>query len=372
MDVHEYEVGLAKSELDTPALLVDLDAMERNIQHMADFCREHAVSLRPHAKIHKATPILAWKQIRAGAIGITVSKLSEAEVLASAGIRDILIANQVVGVRKIRRLINLAAYTDLIVAVDSIENVQQISRAAQEKGTALGVLVEVNIGNDRCGVEPGMTLGLVQSILALPAIHFRGVMGYDGHLAFVENLQERDKRSQAAYRILVQTRDALREAGIAVEILSGGGTGTYRAAAQTSGLTELQIGTYLFNDTTYRDAGLHEFDCALTMLGTVISRPKRAGAEDIAILDVGRKAMSTALGFPEMKAPAGTIFSMPQEHSRLKLADPADASRLKVGDQVELWVKDANGTVNYFDQMYAMRGDRVEAVWNLGGRGKAT
>jgi D-serine deaminase-like pyridoxal phosphate-dependent protein len=108
------------------------------------------------------------------------------------------------------------------------------------------------------------------------------------------------------------------------------------------------------------------------MLSTVISRPKRAGAEDLAILDVGRKAMSTTYGFPEMKSPAGAIFSMPQEHSRLRLSEPDDALRLKVGDQAELWVKDANGTVNYFDQMYAMRSDRVEAVWNLGGRGKVT
>jgi D-serine deaminase-like pyridoxal phosphate-dependent protein len=372
MDIHEYEIGLRKSELDTPALLADVGAVERNIRRMADFCREHGVNLRPHAKIHKATPILAWMQLRAGAIGITVSKLSEAEVLASAGIRDLLIANQVVGARKIRRLVNLAASTDLIVAVDSAENLQEISHAAQEKGTTVGVLVEVNIGNDRCGVEPAMTLGLVQSILALPGIRFRGLMGYDGHLAFLEDLQERDKRSQAAYRVLVQTRDVLWQAGIAVEIVSGGGTSTYRSAAQTSGLTELQIGTYLFNDTTYRNAGLREFDCALTLLGTVISRPKRVGAEDLAILDVGRKAMSTTYGFPEMKTPAGTIFSMPQEHSRLKLADPAEASRLKVGDQVELWVRDANGTVNHFDHMYAMRGDRVEAVWNISGRGKVT
>ena len=373
MDIHEYEIGLHKGELDTPALLVNLDAIERNIQRMADFSRAHRVNLRPHAKIHKATPILAWMQLRAGAIGITASKLSEAEVLASAGIRDILIANQVVGARKIRRLVNLAAYTDLIVAVDSIDNVLEISRAAHEKRTTVGVLVEVNIGNERCGVEPfATTRDFVQSILPLPGIRFRGVMGYDGHLAFVENLEERHTGSQAAYRILNETRDLLCQAGIAVEIVSGGGTGTYQSAAQTSGLTELQIGTYLFNDTTYRDAGLREFDCALTILSTVISRPKRAGAEDLAILDVGRKAMSTTYGFPEMKSPPGAIFSMPQEHSRLRLSKPEDALGLKVGDQVELWVKDANGTINLFDQMYAMRGDRVEAVWNLGGRGKVT
>src|SRR5262249_7567529 len=171
MDVHEYEVGLHKSELETPALLVNLDAVERNIQRMAEFCREQGVNLRPHAKIHKATPIVAWMQLRAGASGITAAKLSEAEILAAAGIRDILIANQVVGSRKIRRMVNLAAYTDLIVAVDSLENVQEISRVARDNGSSVGVLVEVNIGNDRCGVEPLSTaLGFVQSVLPLPGI----------------------------------------------------------------------------------------------------------------------------------------------------------------------------------------------------------
>jgi D-serine deaminase-like pyridoxal phosphate-dependent protein len=373
MDIHEYEVGLNKNELDTPALLVNLDVVERNIQRMAEFCRAQGVNLRPHAKIHKAIPILAWMQLRAGAIGITAAKLSEAEVLAAAGIRDILIANQVVGARKIRRMVNLAAYTKLIVAVDSLENVHEISRVAQDNGATVGVLVELNIGNERCGVEPlAMALSFVQSILPLPGIRFRGVMGYDGHLAFVKDLKERHTRSQAAYRLLVQTRDLISQTGVAVEIVSGGGTSTYRSAAQTPGMTELQIGTYLFNDTTYRDAGLREFECALTMLGTVISRPKREGAETLAIVDVGRKAMSTTYGFPEMKVPLGEIFSMPQEHSRLRLSQPEDAARLRVGDQVELWVKDANGTVNNFDQMYAMRGDRVEAVWNVGGRGKVT
>src|SRR5262249_11476673 len=160
-----------------------------------------------------------------GAIGITASKLSEAEALASAGIRDILIANQIVGARKIRRMVNLAAYADLIVAVDSIENaeaisrsVQAISRSAHDKGGTVGVLVEVNIGNDRCGVPPlAPTLSFVQSILPLPGIRFRGLMGYDGHLAFVEDPKERHTRSQAAYQLLIQTRDVLLQAGIPVE-----------------------------------------------------------------------------------------------------------------------------------------------------------
>lgn len=371
MNVHEYEVGLHKGELDTPALLVDIAAVEHNIQKMADFCNNSGVSLRPHAKIYKATPIFAWMQIRAGAIGLTVAKLSEAEVLAAAGIQDILIANQIVGHRKIQRLVNLAAYTHVMVAVDSIENVKALSKAALEKGVKLNVLVEVNIGNDRCGVEPfEPSLKLAQMVQALPGLTFRGLMGYDGHLTFIEDLEERYKCSQQAYKILVDTSEYIRDAGVPVEIVSGGGSCTYKPAGGTKGVTELQAGTYLLMDTAYHNNGLSEFECSLTLLATVISRPERPGAEDVAILDLGRKALGLTYGFPEVKDPEGTIFSMPQEHSRLQLEKPE--TTLKVGDKVELWVRDANGTVNLYDKIYAIRNDIVEAVWDLQGRGKVT
>lgn len=372
MNVHEYEVGLHKNELDTPALLLDLAAMERNIQKMADFCKSAGVALRPHVKIYKGTPIFAWMQLRAGAIGLTVSKLAEAEVLASGGIQDILIANQVVGERKVQRMVNLAGHTHLIVAVDSLENVRAISKAAEERGTQVGVLVEVNIGNNRCGVEPfETTLEFTRCLLPLPGIRFRGLMGYDGHLSFVDDLAERARRSREAYQCLVATRDLLVDNGIAVEILSGGGTCTYKSAASVKGITELQLGTYIFNDTQYQSTGLGDFECTLTVLSTVISRPQRPGAEDLAILDVGRKQLCDFYGFPEVKYPTGgAIFSMPQEHSRLRLDKAGPA--LTIGDKVELWVKDSNGTLNLYDHIYAMRDDRVEAVWDITGRGKAT
>ena len=372
MDVHEYEVGLPKNELDTPALLLDMNAVEKNIKKMANFAEKTGINLRPHAKIYKATPVFAWLQINAGAIGITVSKLSEAEILAMGGIKDILIANQVVGSRKILRLINLAGYTQVKVAVDTVENIQELSNAAQLKGTELEVVVEVNIGNNRCGVEPfESTLKFVQMIQTLQGLKFKGLMGYDGHLVFVKDLVERDKRSREAYQILVDTRHYLENKGVAVEIVSGGGSCTYKSASRIKGVTELQVGTYIFMDTQFRDnGGLEEFDCALSILATIISRPERAGAEDLAILDIGRKAIDNTYGFPEVKIPSGTIFSMPQEHSRLKLTP--NNSQLKVGDKVELWVRDANGTVNLYDKIYAMRDEKVEAVWDLIGRGKVT
>lgn len=372
MELHEYEVGLHKNELDTPALLMDLSIVEVNIQKMAEFAKKTGIHLRPHSKIYKATPIFAWMQIRSGAIGITVSKLSEAEVLVSGGIRDILIANQVVGDRKIIRLVNLANYSKIIVAVDSIGNIQAISRAAQQKGVEIGIVIEVNIGNDRCGVEPfKSTLELARKTVSLPGIKFRGLMGYDGHLVFVKDIKERLERSQKAYQILADTSQYLQKEGIEVEIVSGGGSCTYKAASSVKGITELQVGTYIFMDTQYRDnGGLEEFKCALSILATVISRPDRPGAEDLAILDVGRKSIDNTYGLPEVKTPTGTIFSMPQEHSRLKF--DTSKSNLKIGDKVELWVRDANGTVNLYDKIYAMRGDVVEAVWDLPGRGKVT
>ncbi|MDD5371187.1 MAG: DSD1 family PLP-dependent enzyme [Anaerolineaceae bacterium] len=371
MTDHDYEIGLPIDELDTPALLLDIAAVERNIQKMAAICREAGVGLRPHAKIYKATPLFAWMQLRAGAIGITVSKVSEAEILAAGGIQEILIANQVVGKRKVQRLANLAAYTRVIVAVDSVENVQELSDAARARGVEIGVLVEVNIGNDRCGVEPlEPARQLAICVQSSPGLKFRGLMGYDGHLAFFEDFDERDRRSRAAYQTLVETRDHLEQAGIPVEIVSGGGSGTYRSACSVPGMTEIQAGTYIISDTTFRDNGLGEFECVLTVLSTVISRPQRPGAEDLAILDFGRKEMALTYGFPEAKRPAGTVFSMPQEHTRLRLADPL--LRLCVGDTVEMWVRDANCTFNLYDKVYAIRDGVVEAVVDIPGRGKAT
>jgi len=371
MNNHEYEVGLRKTDLDTPSLLVDLPVVERNIKKMADYCRSAGVALRPHAKIYKATPIFAWMQIRAGAIGITVSKLSEAEVLAAGGIQEILIANQIVGPQKVRRLINLAGHTHVIVAVDSIKNAEELSFAAVSRGIRLDVLVEVNIGNNRCGVEPyDATLEFTGLLSKLPGLRFKGLMGYDGHLAFLGDLQERDRLSRLAYQILVDTSRCLERAGIPVDIVSGGGSATYRSAASVEGITELQAGTYVFNDTTYRNNGLDEFECALSILATIISRPNRPGAEELAILDVGRKALEVTYGFPEVKYPLGEIFSMPQEHSRLRIAP--GGPDLEIGDKVELWVRDANGTVNLYDTIYAIRDEIVEAAWDLTGRGKVT
>jgi D-serine deaminase-like pyridoxal phosphate-dependent protein len=208
MSVYEYEVGLHKYELDTPSLLIDLTALERNLHKMAEYFQGRQVRLRPHVKLHKATPILAQMQLQAGAIGLTCAKLAEAEVLAAAGIKDILIANQVVGARKIRRLVNLAAYTDIMVAVDSYENVAELSQAAQDKGVQLRVLVEVDIGNNRCGVVPfEPALALCKAVAQSPGLRFMGLMAYDGHCTFQVKDCEREDCAHKANRVLVETRE---------------------------------------------------------------------------------------------------------------------------------------------------------------------
>ena len=369
---HEYEVGLRRDQLDTPALLIDLDAMERNLKTMADFFKGKKVKLRPHVKLHKATPVLAHMQLAAGAIGVTCAKLAEAELMASAGIRDILIANQVVGARKMCRLANLAAHSDVMVAVDSRENVAELSKAAHARGVAIRVLVEVNIGNDRCGVAPfGPTLELARMVHDSPGLRFMGLMGYDGHCTFKVEASRRDEEARKANQILADMRRFVEEKGLAVDIASGSGTFTYKVASEIKGITEIQAGSYLLMDTAFREKGAQEFECALTLVATVISRPEWPGGENIAIIDVGRKQMDTALGLPTVKSPAGaTVFSMPQEHARLRLE--GESRGLRVGDRVELWVRDANGTINQHNRFYAMRGDIVEAVWDIPGRGEAT
>lgn len=372
MGVHEYEVGLHKQEIDTPALLIDLAAMESNLSKMATYFEGVRPALRPHVKLHRATPILAHKQMQAGAVGLTCAKLAEAEVLAAAGITDILIANQIVGARKIQRLVNLASYTDVMVAVDSYDNVRELSSAAQERGVELRVLVEVNIGHNRCGVEPLQpALDLSKAVHEAGGLRYLGLMGYDGHCTLGVEESERARLSRRANTLLVETRRFIEETGLRVEIVSAGGTFTYKYAAEIVGITEIQAGTYLLMDTAFEEHGVNDFDCALTVLSTVTSRPTWKGAENLAIIDVGSKGVSTLLGLPEIKDPDGArVVRLSQEHGRIDVEKSARAPR--IGDKMELWVRDANGTVNLYDKFYALRDDVVEAVWEIPTLGNRT
>lgn len=370
MDPVETQVGAFKSELDTPALLLDLDRVEQNLKRMAGFTAARGVALRPHVKLHRATPQLVQKQLEAGAAGFTCAKLSEAEMLLAAGVTDILIANQVVGRRKMERLVKLAGRSRLKVAVDSRENIEELSQAAQAGGVTVGVLVEVNIGHNRCGVAPfGPTLDLARLVSRRPGLAFMGLMGYDGHCTLKATEAERETLSKRANKLLADTAGYVKEAGLPVEIVSGAGTFTYRFALEIEGITEIQAGTYLLMDTAFQEHGVREFECALTVLTTVISRPGYPDAGGLVVIDAGRKSVSPALGLPEVKSPGKMkLLSLSDEHGRV-IAEPG-AETIRVGDKIELWVRDANGTINQFDRFYAMRGETVEAIWEipLGGR----
>ncbi len=356
------EVGLRVEDLDTPALLVDLEALERNIRRMADFFASVPANLRPHVKTHK-TPAIAHKQIAAGAQGITCAKLGEAEVMAAAGIDDILIANQVVGPAKIARLMGLARQISVTVAVDNPQNVADLSAAATAAGATVGVLVEVNVGMNRCGVAPGeAAVALAQQVARSPGLRFRGVMGYEGHCVAIPDRREREEKARAAMALLIATKEMIEAAGLPVEVVSGGGTGTFDITGRYPGVTEVQAGSYVTMDTSYRRLDLG-FECALTVLTTVISRPQPG----LAIVDAGMKAITPEFGMPEPKGlPGARVVRLSEEHGKIELADGG----LSVGDKLELIPSHGCTTFNLHDRLYAVRAGRVEAVWPIAGRGQ--
>jgi len=357
--------GTPKEQLPTPALVVDVEVMEANLATMARFFENGPTRLRPHFKTHKC-PILAQKQVQVGAIGLTCAKLSEAEVLAQAGIQSILIANEIVTPLKIARLAELSKQRQMIVAVDDAENIRLISQIAQEAGATVNLLVEVNVGLRRCGVQPGEpALVLARQITRLPGVHFSGLLGYEGHTVLIPDLPTRQVNVQQAMGELVRTADRIRQEGIAVEIVSAGGTGTYFLTGSFPGVTEVEAGSYLFMDTRYQQLGL-PFRNSLSLVATVISvrGPSRA------ILDAGMKVLTTDNGLPEVISPPGvTLVALHEEHGILEV----DATRvqLHLGDLVELLPSHVCTTVNLHDRYYALRNGHLEDIWPISGRGKS-
>ncbi len=366
MNSYAGSIGQSKWELDTPALLIDLPAMERNIARMAAFFADKKAKLRPHSKTHKC-PTISHKQLAAGnAVGVTCAKLGEAETLAAAGIRDILIANQIVGPQKIARLVGLAHHADVMVAVDDPVNVEQLSAAAVDAGVRLRVLVEVNIGMNRCGVEPGEpALELARKVAESKGLRFMGLQGYEGHLVMHPNLEERRQRTLAAMKSLVDTRRFIEGSGLEVAVVSGGGTGTHDITGTVDGVDEIQAGSYIFNDVRYRSVGAR-FDCALTVLATVISRPNPT----LAITDAGHKVLTSEFGLPELVGIDGaSLIGLSEEHGKVGFKTPN--RELRPGDRVEFIPSHGCTTINLFDHYHAIRDDRLEAVWEIAGRGKS-
>jgi D-serine deaminase-like pyridoxal phosphate-dependent protein len=360
--MHAAYVGMTREEIDTPALLLDLDKLEANIRRMAGFFAEKPANLRPHTKTHKC-PCIAHLQMEHGAIGVTCAKLDEAEAMARAGIRDILIANEIVGRRKIERLMGLAGWTQIMVAVDDVCNVHDLSEFAEARGVSLRVLVEVDVGMGRCGVQPGNpAVSLAKEVDASPGLVFEGLMGYEGHAVMRPTREERGDLARAAMALLTGTMKAIEASGIEVSIVSGGGTGTHDISGAYPGVTEIQAGSYATMDVRYRDCGL-PFENALTCLTTVISVP-RAG---VAITDAGMKSITPEFGMPEVVGHEGlTASKLSEEHGFLQVADGAV---VRAGQKLELIPSHGCTTINLHDHYYGLREGVVTAIWPIAGRG---
>jgi D-serine deaminase-like pyridoxal phosphate-dependent protein len=356
---------MLKHDLDTPALLVDLNVMERNIERMARTFREAGVGWRPHTKGLKV-PQIAHKLLEAGAFGVTCAKVSEAEVMANAGIRDILIANQVVGEQKIARLLNLLPHADVVVAVDSQQNVDMLDRAARERGARLRVVVEVNTGMNRAGVEPGEpAVALSCYVATKPGLRYVGVMGWEGHATKLADPAEKRSAVERAVGSLTDTAAACRTAGLPVDIVSCGGTGTYLITSGLSGVTEVQAGGGILCDIYYRESMHVDHEFASTILATVTSRPSPTRI----ICDAGKKVMSSDAAVPRPLIDGQLLsVSLSAEHARIELAEPD--TNVGVGDKIEFVVGYTDTTTMLHDELYAIRDGHVEATWPILGRGK--
>jgi D-serine deaminase-like pyridoxal phosphate-dependent protein len=345
-------------DIDTPALLVDLEAMESNLNRMAAFFRDKQAKLRPHFKNHKV-PLLAWKQLEAGAIGLTCATLREAEVLVHRGVRSILIANEIAGDHKMNWLADLARHADVIVAVDDRRVVSDLAAAARQRGTSLSALVDINVGLNRCGVEPGEPARVLARAVVDKGLRLRGLMGYEGQLQLLPQGEEKERAVRAVAKSLVDTKRLIEADGTPVEIVSTGGTGTYYISGAYPGITEIQAGSYLLMDGIYAQRG-SLFTPSLTVLATVISRPDPRRA----VLDCGVKALSGERGLSVLKGIEGVeIKALHAVHAPLEIHDPDIC--LEVGQKIEVWVQYHDGTVNLHDRMYGVRNGTVEEIFHI-------
>jgi D-serine deaminase-like pyridoxal phosphate-dependent protein len=349
-------------ELDTPALLLDLDAVERNLDRMAaEFAPTH-VKLRPHAKTHK-TATLANMQLARGAIGVCCAKLGEAEALCDGGIADILITSELAGAAKVQRAIALAKRAQLTVVVDSVAVAEPLARAAASAGITLQTLVDVNVGQNRAGIAPGApAVQLGHWIVATPGLELAGLQGYEGHLQHVTAEAARGAADAGALEFLCTTAAAFQVAGLSTAIVTTGGTGTSRFATPYDAITEVQPGSYAVMDAQYGAVEGLDYDYALTVLTTVISV-----RDDTAILDAGYKSLSDDAGPPRLLTGSGTFTFAGDEFGKLtSLTD-----RLAVGDKVRLIPGHCDTAINLHDEYVVHRLATVTDRWPIVARGKS-
>ncbi len=358
--------------LQTPALVIDLDRLERNIAKMAEHAKRHGISLRPHAKTHKSAAI-AKLQIAAGALGVCCAKLGEAEALAEGGIGAILITSPVVTERGIARLVALnARMPDLMATTDNAEVASRLAAAAKASGKKLNVIVDIDPGMGRTGIRPGEgAIALVKQVADSDALEYRGLQCYAGNVQHMESPNERRDKSLSAMREFGELRDALARAGLKPGILTGGGTGTFDIDPDARVLTELQVGSYIFMDRQYNDVWEKPgertpFETSLFVQTTIIS----ANREGLATTDAGFKSFATDAGSPliESGAPSGaSYFFFGDEQGGIIYA----GGKLKPGDAVRCVVPHCDPTVNLYDRYHAMRGTTLESVWPVDARGRS-
>jgi D-serine deaminase-like pyridoxal phosphate-dependent protein len=363
-------IGDTVEQIDTPALIVDLDALEANIRKMSAFAAASGLRLRPHAKTHKCAAI-ARMQMAAGAVGICCQKVSEAEALARAGVTDILVSNEVVGRQKLDRLAALSKWIRVAVCADHPAQVDEIDAAAARFDTTIRVLVEVDIGGGRCGTQPGKdAVTLAKRIAAAPNLAFAGLQAYHGPAQHRRSHSERTGLIADAGRLLRDTVDMLAATGLQCDIIGGAGTGTFAQEAASGVWNELQVGSYVFMDRDYAlnldetGAPVSAFRHSLTIKTTVLSVP----ASGKIITDAGLKAYSTDSGLPSLlDFPAGKVVKAADEHTTIEIAQGEPTPEL--GSALRLIPGHCDPTVNLHDWIIGVRGNRVACIWPVDARG---
>lgn len=371
LETGNFQGRLSVDDLPTPALLLDLDALDANIAKMAAHCKARGRALRPHGKTHKC-PEIAHRLIKAGAVGACAAKLSEAETFARHGVGGLLVTTAVVGPHKIERAVRLARLKpDTIFCVDNESNAKDLHDAARAARLRLNVALDLLVGN-RTGIPTGQpSLALAQAVTRLPGLELKGLQAYAGHASHRKGFEDRRTLSRAVMQTAVDTRRLLESSGIPCPLLTGGSTGTYNIDCDIDGVTELQPGSFLFMDVDYARIGgsdgpvYRDFRHSLTVLTTVVSKPSATEA----IVDGGLKAFSTDKPFPpEARGIEGLGFSWGgDEHGKLNLAKASKT--LNVGDRVEFVIPHCDPTVNLYDRLYGVRGRQVELSWKIAARG---
>jgi len=356
-----YKKGIKITEIDTPSIIVDLNLVEENIKKMQDFANDNNVSMRPHSKTNKS-PYWAKKQVNAGAIGICCAKLGEAEMMAEGGIKEILIPNQIVTEQKINRLVEVNKKSKVMVAVENKDNVSNLSNHFENNSMKLSVIIEVNVGMDRCGVELDEIVDFAQFIIDKPGLEFEGIMGYEGHTVNIDNFEDRVNETTKAMDKLINAKKLLEENGINVNIVSASGTGTYNITSKIPGITELQCGSYIFMDGNYLKI-FNDFQPALSLLCTVVSR-----RDNRIVIDCGLKSVSMDQGLPEVVYPKGVkLISLSEEHCKCEIEGDVD---IKIGDKVFVRPMHSDTTINLHENYFVHRDGVFDEKVEIVGRGK--